>query len=150
MSTLATNKRARHDYIVTDEIEAGIKLTGAEVKSAKLGRFNLSGSYAAIRDNALWLIGAHISPYVKAKGSQQSYDPDRSRKLLLRASELRSLIGTIGSGGLTIVPLSAYTSGGFVKVKIGVARGKRKADRRESVKKRDAERRARQATYRRR
>jgi len=150
MPTIAINKRAHFDYEILEEIEAGIVLTGAEVKAAKNGLMNLIGSYAAVTGQGAVLLNSAISPYSKAKGTQTDYDPRRSRQLLLRASELKKMLGQTGSSPLTIVPLSAYTKGGFIKIKLGIARGKQKRDQRESIKKRDAERRTRQATYRRR
>lgn len=141
MPNLATNKRALYSYDVLEKYEAGIKLTGAEVKSAKLGQIKLHGSYVTIRDEAPWLVGARISRYHKASRDQAEYNPERDRKLLLSKEEIKRFIGKISVGGLTIIPISAYTKAGLVKVELGLARGKKKADKRESLKKREVERR---------
>jgi SsrA-binding protein len=141
MPTIATNRKIRHDYEILETLEAGIKLTGAEVKSAKLGQMKLQGAYVTVTDRAALLIGARIAPYQKAIGSQKAYDPERTRALLLHKEEIRRLIGKASAEGLTIVPLSVYTTAGLIKVELGLARGKRKHDKRESLKKREADRR---------
>ncbi|MDP3964883.1 MAG: SsrA-binding protein SmpB [bacterium] len=140
MPTLANNKEVRFHYEILDEIEAGIVLSGAEVKSVKLGQINLKGSYITLREEIPYLMNCHISPYAKAKGAQTDYNPDRERRLLLRSDQIKNLIGKRLTEGLTLVPLSLYTRGSFIKVKIGVGRGKRKADKRESIKKREVDR----------
>lgn len=147
MPNLATNRRITHDYTILENIEAGVQLTGAEVKSAKLGQIKLRGAYVTIRGNEAWLVAAHIAPYHKATGVQRKYDPDRDRKLLLRREEIKRLIGKVNAEGLTIVPISVYTRSGLVKIEIGVARGKRKADKREALKKRQIERRIRRRMH---
>ncbi|MFA6511574.1 MAG: SsrA-binding protein SmpB [Patescibacteria group bacterium] len=144
MPNLTTNKRVLFDYTVIQKIEAGIKLTGAEVKSAKMGQMKLQGAYVAIRDEKPWLVGARIAHYHKASHDQQHFDPERDRILLLSKKEIRQLIGKISAEGLTIIPISAYTKVGLIKIELGLARGKRKADKRESIKKRDVERRIKQ------
>lgn len=139
MPTLTTNKRAWHDYQILEEHEAGIVLTGAEVKAIKQGHANLRGSYISIRQQEVWLIGAHISPYAMAAGRGQM-DPARDRKLIMRRKEIDSLQGKEHSQGLTIVPLSVYTKGGLIKVKLGICRGKKAHDKRSSIKKRETDR----------
>ncbi|MFA5134356.1 MAG: SsrA-binding protein SmpB [Patescibacteria group bacterium] len=143
MPTLATNKRALHDYHILEEFEAGIVLTGSEVKSVKGGRCNLKGSYVTGRDGEIWLINAHVSPYAMSS-SQRGYEPTRSRKLLLHEREIASLTGKLSSKGLTVLPLSIYTKKSLIKVKIAVCRGKKLHDKRELMKKRDADRQVRQ------
>ncbi len=139
MPTLATNKRAYHDYRVLEEYEAGIVLTGPEVKSTKLGHINLSGSYVSIRQGTPWLVNSHISALPRAAG--QFHDPTRERKLIMRRKEIDSLVGKESSQGLTIVPLSVYTKGGLIKVKLGVCRGKKLYDKRAAIKKKESDRR---------
>ena len=143
MATLAYNKRLRHDYTVQEEYEAGIVLTGAEVKACKLHHVSLAGAYVSERAGGLWLKNLHISPYqVK---NQPGYDPLRSRKILLRKVEINHLLGTIKTVGLTLLPESLYTTRGLVKVKLVVGRGKKKYDKRAAIKKRDVDRRIAQA-----
>ena len=139
MPTLTTNKKALHNYQVLEKHEAGIILTGAEVKSVKGGQINLAGSYISTRDNALWLVNCHISPY-KMASTQQGYNPTHDRKLLLKRKEISSLIGTLSAKGLTVLPISVYTKGSLVKLEIGVCRGKKQFDKREIIKKRDTDR----------
>ncbi len=139
MPLLATNKKALHNYHVQDKFEAGIVLTGAEVKSVKAGQINLMGSYISARDNTLWLVNCHISPY-KMASTQHGYNPTHDRKLLLKRKEISSLIGTLTAKGLTVLPISVYTKGSLIKLEIGVCRGKKQHDKRETIKKRDAKR----------
>ncbi len=146
MPSLAKNKEAYHHYAVEEEFEAGIALLGAEVKSAKLGGANLRGSYATIRGGELWLVNAHIAPYRHAANA--NYVPDRDRRLLMKKHELISLVGKLGGAGLTLVPLGLYTKAGLIKVSLGLARGKKKADKRATIKRRDVDRRIRQALRR--
>ncbi|MDP2683583.1 MAG: SsrA-binding protein SmpB [bacterium] len=138
MPTLTSNKYAYFNYQVLDEYEAGIILSGSEVKSVKTGQINLKGSYATLQDNELWLVNAHISPY-PLSSSQQDYQPDQKRKLLLHKKELSSLIGKLKAKGLTLMPLSVYTKGSLIKIKIGVCRGKKDHDKREIIKKRESD-----------
>ena len=138
MPTLATNKHAFHNYQVLDEYEAGIILSGSEVKSVKSGQINLKGSYATMQENELWLINCHISPY-QLSSSQRDYDPEQKRKLLLHKKELDGLIGKLKTKGLTLMPVSVYTKGGLIKIKIGVCRGKKAHDKREIIKKRESD-----------
>lgn len=140
MSHIANNKNALFHYQILEKLEAGIVLTGAEVKSAKLGQINLKGSYVSINKGVPWLIKCHISPY-KMAGSQKNYEPTRPRKLLLKKSEISSLIGRLSSAGLTLIPVSVYTKGGFIKLEIGLAKGKKEIDKREKIKKREVNRR---------
>jgi SsrA-binding protein len=137
--TIATNRKARHDYAVLDTVEAGIVLTGTEVKSLRQGRANLVDSYAMVRRGEVWLIGMHISPY--DQGSYNNVDPARDRKLLLHQKEIRKLVARAAEKGLTLVPLRLYfTTKNIAKVLIGVCRGKREYDRREDIAAREAER----------
>jgi len=141
MPTLAVNKKSGFDYEILEEIEAGLVLTGGEVKSAKLGHINLTSSYAVISsDNKLSVIGMQINPYGPAIGAQGNYDPKRTRSLLLKSKEIDYLKGKISTSNLTIVPLSVYTKGTLIKMKIGLARGKKQHDKRESIKKHDIDR----------
>jgi len=139
MSTITTNKRAFHDYEILSRFEAGIALSGQEVKSVKTGHVSLKGAFVTVRGNELFLTNAFIPPYRHA-GDVPGYDPTRPRKLLLHRREIRGLIGKARSDGLTIVPLSVYTKGRYVKVGCAVARGKTSRDKRETIKKRDTDR----------
>lgn len=132
------NRQARHDYQLLDRFEAGISLTGPEVKSVKKGAASLKGSYARVLDDQIYLINAHINPYPFAR--QENYQPTRSRKLLLHKKEIISLKTKTESQNLTIVPLSLYTKGNIIKVELALARGKKKADRRAALRKREIER----------
>jgi SsrA-binding protein len=136
--TLASNKAARHDYFIEEKLEAGIVLTGTEIKSLRAGRANLKESYARIMDGELILLGMNISPY--EHGNIHNVDPVRPRKLLLHKREIRKLTALTQQQGLTLVPLSVYlTENGLAKVEIAVAKGKKHYDKRESIAKRDAE-----------
>lgn len=138
---LATNKKALHDYKILESFQAGIVLSGPEVKSAKAGRIDLKGSYAMIDGKGeAWMIGAHIAPYPPAAGTQKDYDPTRSRKLLLKSKEIAYLIGKLKAKGLTILPVKAYTERRFIKIELGLGRGKKAHDKREALKKKDIER----------
>lgn len=141
---LADNRSGLFNYEVIETYQAGIVLTGAEVKSAKGGRVSLKGSYVRLDGNGeAWLIGCSIAPYGPAKGNQQNYLPDHPRKLLLRKKELSAIIGKNKQKGLTIIPTSVYTKKGLVKVDIALARGKTQADKREKIRKRETERQIR-------
>jgi len=143
---IAQNKKAFHDYKILEKWQAGLKLTGSEVKSVKMGRIDLKGSFVSIKYNAhtkhpeAWLEGVHIAKYLKSGYSQKDYDPSRNRKLLLSRKELNSITGNLKQKGLTIVPILVYTSQRLVKVEIALAQGKKKFDKREALKKRDFER----------
>ncbi len=143
MPTFATNRDARHKFQILETMEAGISLTGPEVKSIKGGNTSLKGSYATIRNSELWLINAHVGAYKPA--SQMKHDPTRSRRLLVRRRDIDRLIGSLRSQGLTLVPLSIYDKQGLVKVELGLARGKKQFDKRASIKKREVERKIRRA-----
>jgi SsrA-binding protein len=138
MPTLTTNKKAFHDYHILEKYEAGIVLSGQEVKSVKNRQINLKGSYIVNKGDELWLINCHISPYKMAL--LKDYKPTRDRKLLLNKKEISSLISKLQSKGLTVLPLSVYTKGSLVKIEIGVAKGKKEYDKREIIKKRDSDR----------
>lgn len=144
MKELARNKQAKFDYAIKETYEAGISLLGHEVKSVKAGRMNLAGSYATIRRGEVWLIGADIPPY-QPKNTPAGYDPARSRKLLLTEKEIKTLTGKINEAGLTLVPTRAYIKGRLVKLELGLARHKKKADKRGVIKKREADRDIRRA-----
>ncbi len=148
---IAQNRRARHDYQIEDTYEAGLVLTGTEVKSLRAGRANLTDGYAHIRDGEVWLEGVHIPEYVL--GTWTNHAARRPRKLLLHRREIGKLIGKTNEPGRTLVPLSLYFKDGKAKVEIAVARGKRSYDKRQAIAKRDALRemeRARAARLRRR
>lgn len=142
MSELAVNKKASFDYEILETYEAGIVLTGFEVKASKKGMVNLTGSFAVLRDGEAWLLNATISPY-QAGNTPKEYDSMRTRKLLLKKTELHELVGRISRQGLTLVPLKLYNKKNLVKILIGVGRHKKKADKRETIKKRDIEREVR-------
>jgi len=138
--TLAENKRAYFDYNILDKYEAGIELLGFEVKSIKNSGINLSGSYVVIKENQVWLINADVPPY-QPKNAPEDYDPKRTRRLLLKRAEINALIGKTHEKGLTLVPLKVYTknASGRIKIEFGLGRSKKKTDKREAIKKRDAE-----------
>jgi len=135
---IASNRKARHDYEILDTYEAGIVLTGTEVKSLRAGRASLVDGYAIIKDGEVWLEGVHIAEY--AEGTWTNHAPRRIRKLLLNRMEINRLIGKIKEGGLTLVPLQMYFSDGRAKVEIALARGKKAYDKRQDLAKRDANR----------
>lgn len=140
MPTLATNRQARFSYKILEKYEAGIVLTGHEVKSAKNGHLSLRGSYVTIKNQEAWLINTLISPY-QPKNMPDNYEPIHPRKLLLHKQEIKSLIGKIKQKGLTLVPLRVYTKHRMVKLEFGLGQGKRKTDKRETIKKRETKRR---------
>ena len=135
---IAQNKKARHDYHVEDVYEAGMVLTGTEVKSLRAGRASLTDGYAVIRDGEAWLMGVHIPEYTQ--GTWTNHEPRRPRKLLLNRSEILRLIGKTKETGLTLVPLAMYFSDGKAKVEIALARGKRQHDKRQALAERQASR----------
>lgn len=136
---IAQNRRARHDYLIEDTLEAGVALTGTEVKSLRAGRCSLGEAYAADQGGELFLLNAHIAPYGPA--SRFNHEPKRPRKLLVHKRELDRLLGLTRRSGYTLVPLSIYfNERGIAKVELGLARGKRKADKREAEKARDWQR----------
>ncbi len=133
---LAENKKALFDYEILEKLEAGLVLTGYETKAIKSGNMSLKGAYVVFQNTTPYLINAHIGLY-KPAGKIPDYDPERSRKLLLKKSEMRYLRGKFEEKGLTIVPLKVYTKNRFIKVEIGIGRGKKLFDKRETIKKRD-------------
>lgn len=139
MPILATNKRAFFDYEILRVWEAGLVLTGQEVKAMRAGLIGLKGAYVTLHNNTPWLINAHVSAYQKAT-NLKNYEPAHSRRLLLNQREIREIIGLIKQKGLTIVPLKVYTKRNLIKVEIGLARGKKLHDKREVLKKRAIER----------
>jgi SsrA-binding protein len=138
-SHLAENRRARFDHEIVDTIEAGIELQGPEVKSVKTGHFELSGSYALIRRNELWLLNSKIPPY-QANNMPEGYEPERSRRLLLKKEEISALTGKLKEKGWSLIPLHAYLKHGIIKLALGLGRARNKGDKREHIKKRDLER----------
>ncbi|HAZ28413.1 MAG TPA: SsrA-binding protein [Candidatus Magasanikbacteria bacterium] len=142
MPTYATNKRARFDYDILETLEAGLELTGQEVKSIRGGHMQLKGSHVTFHGDEAFLINAHVSAY-KHAGPLPGYDPERSRRLLLRHKQIDYLRGKRQERGLTVVPLSVYTKGPNIKVAIGVAQGKKKFDKRAAIKKREHKREVR-------
>ncbi|WP_352418958.1 SsrA-binding protein SmpB [Proteiniborus sp.] len=137
--TLATNRKARHDFFIEETIEAGIALTGTEVKSFRQGKVNLKESYAMVENSEVFIHGMHVSPY--EQGNIYNVDPLRKRKLLLHKREIRKLVGYITQKGYSLVPLSAYLKAGKVKIELAIAKGKKLYDKREDIAKKDAERR---------
>lgn len=135
---LAQNKKAYHDYNILETYEAGVALTGTEIKSVRAGKSTLRDGYARVRNGEAWLENVHITPY--AEGNQFNVDPMRNRKLLLHKKEIRKLEVILTEKGLTIVPLRMYLKHGYAKVLIGVAQGKKNYDKRESLKRKDQER----------
>ena len=135
---VASNRRARHDYAILDTFEAGIALLGPEVKSLRNGKANLSDGYAVIRRGEAFLANVHIGPYEKAW--RENADPRRERKILLHRAEIRRLAGKLGERGLTLIPLRLYFKHGRAKVELGLCRGKRRYDKRESIRQRETER----------
>lgn len=136
---LATNKKARHDYFIEETYEAGIELKGTEVKSIRQGKINIRDGYAKVENSEVFLYNVHISPY--EQGNIFNVDPLRVRKLLLHKREIRKLIGYVQQKGYTLIPLSAYLSNGKVKIELGIARGKAEYDKRQTIAKKDADRR---------
>lgn len=142
MKVFSENKKAYFNYEILEKIEAGIALIGQEVKSIRLGRINLAGSYVVLKQSAegripeVFLIGANIPPY-QPKNTPKDYNPERSRKLLLKKAEVKHLIGKVKERGLTLVPLRVYTKKAKIKIEFGLGKGKRKLDKREIIKKRE-------------
>jgi SsrA-binding protein len=138
IKTIATNRKAYHDYEVVDTLEAGIVLTGTEIKSIREGRVNLRDGFAIIRGGEVWLLNVHIAPY--AGGNRQNHEPRRERKLLLHRREINRLAGRVQEKGWTLVPLRLYLKDNKAKIELGLVRGKRQYDKRESIAQRDFER----------
>jgi SsrA-binding protein len=141
---IASNRRARHEYEILDSLEAGIALRGPEVKSLREGRANLSDAYAIVRGSEVVLRNLHISPYQQA--GRENPDPTRDRKLLLHRREIDRLRSRVAERGLTLIPLSLYWKGGRAKVDLGVARGRRRYDKREAIRRREQDREVRRAS----
>jgi len=140
---IVENRKARHDYHILERLEAGLALTGTEVKSLRDGGGNLREAFAQLRDGEAYLVGAHIAPY--AQGNIQNHDPLRERKLLLHRREIDQLERKVAERGMTLVPLSLYFSNGRVKAELGLARGKERADKRQAIAERDARRQVERA-----
>ena len=139
MTTIAVNKRASFDYALTDKYEAGLVLTGAEVKSIKTGHLSLKGSFVTFKGSELYLTNADI-PFYKFAGLPTGYDSRRPRKLLVKKSEIKTLLGKVRVKGLTLVPIRVYTKKRLIKLEFGVGRGKKEYDKREDIKKKDSNR----------
>jgi SsrA-binding protein len=137
-TTVALNRRARHDYQIEDTIEAGLVLTGTEIKSIRAGHANLAEAYARIEHGEAWLIGAHIAPY--EQGNRNNHEPTRTRKLLLHRDQIAELVGKSQARGYTLVPLRLYIRNGLAKLELGIARGKKAHDKRRAIAERDARR----------
>lgn len=140
--TVASNRRARHDYDVAETYECGIALVGSEVKSLRAGEVTLQDAYARVQDGEVWLHGMHVKPYEFAKAPP---DPVRPRKLLLHRKEIDRLLGMTSTQGMTLVPLRLYFSHGLAKVELAVAKGRRRYDKREAIKERESKREAERA-----
>lgn len=147
VKVIANNRKARHDYHIEDTIEAGIVLTGSEIKSVRAGQVNLRDSYATVRDGELWLLNAHISPYKQA--THQNHEPKRERKLLAHRREINRLTGKLQEKGLTLVPLRMYLRDSWAKIELGLARGKKMYDKRQTLREKDDRRRMDRALGRR-
>lgn len=143
-TVVATNRKARHDFDLQERYEAGLVLTGTEVKSLRAGRVNLRDSFARVEGGEVFLYNMHVSPY--SHGNRWNHEPTRTRKLLLNKGEIRRLIGKVQQQGLTLVPLRVYfNKRGYAKVELAVAKGKKKWDKRRDIAKREAEREAAKA-----
>ena len=138
IETVARNKRARHDYHILETWEAGLVLTGTEVKSLRDGKANLSDAYGVVKDGEVYLLNLHVSPY--EQGNQFNHDPTRTRKLLLHRREIRRMIGAVERQGLTLIPLELYFKRGRAKVALALGKGKQAHDKREDIKRKDDER----------
>jgi len=136
--TVATNRRARHEYEILETLEAGLVLRGTEVKALRTGQINFKDSYATVRNNEAWLRGCHISPY--SHGTDANHEPERDRKLLLHRREVSRLMSRVAERGLTLVPLRLYFKQGRAKLEIGLARGKKLHDKRSALREREVAR----------
>jgi len=145
---LASNRRARHEYEVLETFEAGLMLSGTEVKSARAGQIQLKDSFVELRDGEAFLVGAHISPY--SHGNRQNHPPERDRRLLLNRRELDRLFGRTLAKGLTAVPLAVYLKGNWIKLEVALVRGKKVFDKREAARRRILDREAEEAIKERR
>lgn len=144
--TVASNRKAYHNYIILESLEAGIALTGSEIKSIRAGRVSLSDAYVKPEGGELWLVNAHIARYDAS--SYLSHEPKRSRKLLLHRKEINCLTGEVSQKGFTLVPLKLYFKDSLAKVEVAIARGKKLYDKRETIARRDAEREMEKAVKR--
>lgn len=142
--TVAVNRRARHEYAVDETLEAGLVLSGTEIKSIRAGRVNLAEAYARIEHGEAWLIGAHIAPY--EQGNRYNHEPTRTRKLLMHRDQIAELVGRTQAKGYTLVPLRLYIRNGMAKLELGVARGKKAHDKRRTIAERDMRRELERAT----
>jgi SsrA-binding protein len=138
VKTIATNRKARHDYHIGDTFEAGLVLTGTEIKSIRAGRVNLRDSFAVIKEGELWLTNAHIAAY--DQGSYANHEPRRPRKLLVHRREINRIAGKLQEKGFTLVPLRLYIKNNLAKVELGLARGKKQYDKRAALRERDTRR----------
>jgi SsrA-binding protein len=136
--SIAVNRKAFHDYEILERVEAGLALTGTEIKSIRLGRVNIREAYARPEGGEMWLVGAHIAQYAAA--SRFNHDPRRKRKLLLHRSQIRELSRAVDQRGLTLVPLNLYLKRGMAKVELAIARGRRAYDKRQAIARREADR----------
>lgn len=137
--TVADNRKARHDYFIEEQFEAGLALTGSEIKSVRAGRVNLRGGYARVENGEVWLYDVHISPYEQS-GTHFNHEPTRPRKLLLHRREISRILGLVERQGYTLVPLRMYFKGRRAKLDLGLGRGKKSYDKRESIAQREAQR----------
>ena len=142
--TVAVNRRARHQSAIEETLEAGIALTGTEIKSIRAGRVNLAEAYARIEHGEAWLIGAHIAPY--EQGNRNNHEPTRTRKLLMHRDQIAELVGRTQAKGYTLVPLKLYIRNGMAKLELGVARGKKAHDKRRAIAERDMRRELERST----
>jgi SsrA-binding protein len=138
IKTVATNRKARHDYFIEDTYEAGIVLTGTEIKSVRAGRANLRDSFAIVKEDELWLMNAHIAPY--EQGAYANHDPRRTRKLLMHRREINRIASQLQEKGFTLVPLRLYLKDNLAKVELGLARGKKQYDKRATLRKKETQR----------
>lgn len=144
--TVATNRKARHDYDIVDTYEAGLVLEGSEVKSLRDGRANIKDSFAHVKDGEVYVVGLYIGPYSFARGG--GHDPERTRKLLLKRREIDRLAGQLAERGLTLIPLRLYFKNGKAKLELGLARGRRTIDKRYAIREREQKREMERATAR--
>jgi SsrA-binding protein len=144
---IAQNKKARHDYAIEDVYEAGLVLTGTEVKSLRAGRATLTDGFATVDDGEVWLRGMHIPEYTQ--GTWTNHEPRRARKLLLRKDEINRIVSKVKDSGITLVPLAIYFNDGYAKVEIAVARGRKNYDKRQAIAERESKRETERATGRR-
>ena len=138
MKVISENRRVRHDYFIEEKVEAGIVLTGTEIKSIRAGRVNLKDGYAEVLGGEIWMNAVHISPY--AQGNRFNHEPLRRRKLLLHRAEIAKLASKVQKQGMTLIPLKVYLARGMAKIELGLCRGKKTYDKRQDIAERDAKR----------